>query len=347
MSYFNQLVSALKTTATAAYHATGASQVVQGASEVIGNAGAGGTWGGMARGAARMAVGGAALYTLPTAPLRTMAVMGAGTLLANTSREDIGQTVKRAGKSLGQPRMIEAGRRLQYGHLSADELFQQHPAAFLRKYAVQSSIQAPDDPGGVSSPAMQFQFRTVTGNTSAFPQQQQITDASGTTRTPAAHLQLIRSTSAALHQQTHNSVQVGNDFSAAFLPMLQSQDDQMHAPRHQNGKPGPGNVAGFNQGRIRPRNLDRHEASTIVTTQLSGCSVTRQRSAFLHIRPDQDGATLQNTLSPHGATFGRNDYPNGQRAFTMIRSKPDGSARLHYQVQDGPGGVIRSGRRSL
>ncbi len=345
MSYFNKLTSALKTTASVAYHATGASQVVQGASELARNAGAGGTWTGMAKGAARMAIGGAALYTLPSAPLRTMAVMGAGRLLETTRREDVGRTIKRTGKALGNQRMIETGRQLHYGHLSPEQLFKQHPAAFLRSYAVQGAIQAPDHPGGTSNPAGQFQFRTITDRTSVFPQLQQITDRSGVTRTPRAHLQLIQSGDAGQHQAVHGSARVGRDFSAAFLPMLQSRDDRMTGRGRSSGKPSDQTVSGFSQGRVRDRNLNRRGESIVVTTQLSGCSVTRQSSAFLHIRPHTDGATLHGTLARQGPTFGRNDYPNGRQAFVMIRRKPDGSARLHYQVHDSGSGTITSGRR--
>lgn len=347
MSYFDRITSALKTTATMAYHATGASQVVDGASEVYRNSGQGGTWTGMAKGVARMAVGGASLYTLPSAPLRNLAVMGAAKLYETTSREDVGRTLKQAGKQLGQSKMIEAGRDLQYGHLSPEQLFKEHPSAFLRKYAVQSTIQAPDQPGGMSSTATQFQFRTITGATSGFPQLDQITDRSGTTRTPTAHLQLIKSSDAQQHQGVHGSVQVGQDFSAAFLPMLQSTDDLMTGRGRQSGKPSDQTVSGFSQGRVRNRNLNRREESITVTTQLSGCSVTRQGGAFLHIRPHTDGVTLDNTLSAQGPTFGRTDYPSGRQAFVMVRSKPDGSARLHYQVHDGDTGTIRSGRRSF
>jgi hypothetical protein len=345
MSYFSKITSALKTGAAMAYHASGASQVVEGGTELARNAYPGGTWTGMAKGAARMAVGGAALYALPSAPLRTAMVMGAGKLFESTSREDAGRALKRTGKSLGQRRLIEAGRQLQYGHLHADELFKQHPSAFLRKYAVQAAIQAPDDPGGVSSAATQFQFRTVTANTSSFPQLTHITDASGVTRAPREHLQLIKFSSAAEHQRVHGSTQVGRDFSAAFLPMLQSADDRMIRGPRGSGKPSDQTVSGFSQGRIRNKNLSKRGESITVTTQLSGCSVTRQSSAFLHIRPNSDGAMLHDTLARGGPTFGRKDYPSGRQAFVMLRGKPDGSARLHYQVHDSNSGTISTGRR--
>ncbi|HBK56401.1 MAG TPA: hypothetical protein DDZ76_08990 [Xanthomonadales bacterium] len=345
MSYFSTLTSALKTTANLAYHATGASQVVQGANELVRNAGAGGTWTGMAKGAARMAVGGAALYTLPSAPLRNLAVMGAGKLIETTRREDVGRAIKRTGKALGNQRMIETGRQLHYGHLSPEQLFKKHPAAFLRSYAVQGAVQAPDDPGGTSNTATQFQFRTITNRTSIFPNLRQITDRSGVTRTPRGHLELIKSSDAGQHQALHGSVQVGHDFSAAFLPMLQSSDDRLTSRGRSSGKPSHQTVSGFDHGRVRDRSLNRRGESIVVTTQLSGCSVTRQSSAFLHIRPHTDGATLHSTLARQGPTFGRNDYPGGQRAFVMIRRKSDGSARLHYQIHDADNGTIRSGRR--
>jgi hypothetical protein len=347
MSYFDRIASAVKTTATMAYHATGASQVVDGAAQVYRNSGEGGTWTGMARGVARMAVGGAALYTLPTAPLRTMAVMGAGKLLETTGREELGRAIKRKGKQENRPDLVDKGRWLQYGHLSPDELFQQHPAAFLRTYAVQSKVQEPDQPGGAPNTAMPFQFRTVTSRTSAFPQLDRITDASGRTRRPLAHLSLIHSADAENHREVNRSRQVGHDFTAAFLPMVQSTSDRMDAGGQPHGTPNDTRVTGFSQGRLPANTLNQRAESTIVTTQLSGCSVSRQDGAFMHIRPDTDAPGLQQTLSVNGPTFGRNDYPGGQQAFVMIRHKPDGSARLHYQVHDDRAGTIRSGRRNL
>lgn len=347
MSYFDRVASALKATATMAYHATGASQVVDGAAQVYRNSGEGGTWGGVAKGLARMAVGGAALYTLPAAPLRTMAVMGGGKLLETTGREALARAIKRKGKQENRQGLVDAGRWLQYGHLSPDELFQQHPAAFLRTHAVQGRIQEPDQPGGAPTAAMPLQFRNVTSRTSSFPQLQQITDQTGRTRRPVAHLSLIQPGDADQHRSAHGSRRQGHDFAAAFLPMLQSTSDRMDAGPQPHGTPNDTRVTGFSQGRLPDSMLSTRAESIVVTTQLSGCSVGRQGGAFMHIRPDTDGRVLQQTLSVHGPTFGRNDYPGGQQAFVMIRHKPDGSARLHYQVHDDRTGTIRSGRRNL
>ncbi len=347
MSYFDSIASTLKTTATMAYHATGASQVVDGASEVYSNSGQGGTWTGMAKGVARMAVGGTALYTLPTAPLRTMAMMGAGKLLETTGSEDVGRAIKRTGKLLDRPKLVEKGRRMQYGHLSPEQLFQQHPAAFLRTYAIQSKVQEPDDPGGASNTATQFQLRTVTSRTSSFPQFDRITDASGRTRRPLAHLSLIQSGDADLHREAHGSQRVGHDFTAAFLPMVQSTSDRMDAGVQPHGTPNDTRVTGFSQGRLPANTLNPRAESIVVTTQLSGCSVSRQGGAFMHIRAQGDSTALHDALGGEGPTFGRRDYPGGQQAFVMIRHKPDGSARLHYQVHDGQTATIRSGRRDL
>ena len=347
MSYFDRIASAVKTTATMAYHATGASQVVDGAAQVYRNSGEGGTWTGMAKGVARMAVGGAALYTLPTAPLRTMAVMGASKLLETTGREALGRAIKQKGKQENRQDLVDKGRWLQYGHLSPDELFQQHPAAFLRTYAVQGKVQEPDQPGGAPNTAMSFQFRTVTSRTSAFPQLDRITDGSRRTRQPLAHLSLIHSADAENHREVNRSRQVGHDFTAAFLPMVQSTSDQMTSGPQPHGTPNDTRVTGFAQGRLPENTLSQRAESTIVTTQLSGCSVSRQGGAFMHIRPGTDGRVLQQTLSANGPTFGRNDYPGGQQAFVMIRHKPDGSARLHYQIHDGGTDTIRSGRRNF
>lgn len=347
MSYFDRIASTLKTTATMAYHATGASQVVDGASELYRNSGQGGTWTGMAKGVARMAVGSAALYTLPTAPLRTMAMMGAGKLLETTGNEDVGRAIKRTGKLLDRPNLVEKGRRMQYGHLSPEQLFQQHPAAFLRTYAVQSRVQDADAPGGASNTATQYQFRNVTSRTSSFPQFDRITDASGRTRRPLAHLSLIESGDAQGHRQAHDSRQVGQDFTAAFLPMVQSINDRMDAGAQPHGTPNDTRVTGFSQGRLPANTLSQRAESIVVTTQLSGCSVSRQGGAFTHIRPQGDSTALHDALGGQGPTFGRRDYPGGQQAFVMIRHKPDGSARLHYQVHDGQTATMRSGRRDL
>ena len=347
MSYFDRIASALKTTATMAYHATGASQVVDGAAQVYRNSHEGGTWGGVAKGLGRMAAGSLALYTLPAAPLRTMAVMGGGKLLETTGREALARAMKRKGKQENRPGLVDAGRWLHYGHLSPDELFQQHPAAFLRTYAVQGKIQEPDQPGGAPTTAMPLQFRDVTSKSSSFPQLDRITDASGRTRRPVAHLSLIQPGDADQHRSAHRSRRQGHDFTAAFLPMLQSTSDRMDAGLQPPGTPNDARVTGFSQGRLPDNMLSTRAASIVVTTQLSGCSVGRQGGAFMHIRPHTDAPGLHQTLSAQGPTFGRNDYPNGQQAFVMIRHKPDGSARLHYQVHDDRTGTIRSGRRNL
>lgn len=347
MSYFDRIASAIKTTATMAYHASGASQVVDGASEVYRNAGSDGTWTGMAKGAMRVAAGGLSLYTLPTAPLRNAAIMGAAKLYETTGREDVGRALKQTGKAVGLQPMIDRGRELQYGRLSPDRLFTEHPSEFLRRYAVQSAVQAPDDPGGHSNTVERFQFRTITANTSTFPNLEQITDESGRSRAPRQHLQLIRSADAQRHQEVHGSEQVGQEFTAAFLPMLQTRDDRLQGGRSP-GVPNATNVDGYDQGRVRDANLRRRAQSVVVTTQLSGCSVTRQGSAFLHLRPHEDGAQLNDTLSQRDyPTFGRSDYPNGQQAFVMVQKKQDGSSRLHYQVHDAEHSAIRTGRRDF
>ena len=174
MSYFSSFKSAVKFGVSAAWYGSGAGSVVDGARQVYNNSGSGGAWTGMAKGAARMAAGGAALYTLPSAPVRALATGVVSNLLAPDAVEDTWETtgalVKRAGKRTGNQIMIDQGRRLQCGHLSADELFRNHPSEFLRHYAVQSKIQDAGAPGEHSRTRENFQFRAVTAQTSTFPE---------------------------------------------------------------------------------------------------------------------------------------------------------------------------------
>ncbi|WP_157671967.1 hypothetical protein [Cellvibrio sp. PSBB006] len=260
--------------------------------------------------------------------------------IGNFARENLGALVKSTGKQIGNQALIDQGRHLQYGHLSPDELFKQHPSEFLRSYAVQSTIQHPEHPGGQSNTNVSFQLRTITANTSVFPNLNQITDASGVTRTPIQHLQLIKTSDSAAHAGTHNSQQVGNNFSAAFLPMLQASTDQL--PNRLNDVL----VPGFSQGRVRDKNLNRRGETITVTTQLSGCSVTKRGGDLMHIRPSVSGIALNSSLANNSNTFGRNDYP-GQGAFVMMRKKPDGGTKLYFQKHDPNTNTITSGSRRL
>lgn len=75
------------------------------------------------------------------------AVRRAGTAIGNQTTVDWvskGRSLKRLGKSLGNQWMIDKGRQWQYGHLSPEQLFKQHPSAFLRTYAIESLLEAPD-----------------------------------------------------------------------------------------------------------------------------------------------------------------------------------------------------------
>ena len=80
MSYFSGVASptaVLRGVSSAVWHGSGASSVVGGVQQMVQNAQPGGTWGGMARGAARATLGTAMLGTLASAPVRGAAASAA------------------------------------------------------------------------------------------------------------------------------------------------------------------------------------------------------------------------------------------------------------------------------
>lgn len=351
MNYLSRVSSTINTGASAVWHGSGASSVYQGGQEVIRHSKAGGTWSGLGQGVARMVVGSAALYSLPSAPLRALGFSALSHVFApgvntESARETAGPVIKHMGKKIGNQRLIDAGRRLHYGHLSADQLFQRHPSAFLRHYAIQSVIQAADEPGGRTNYNDQFQIRTITTRSSAFPQMNRITDSSNVTRVPTQHVQLVRAAEGGNHQARNHSVQLGNNFSAAFLPMLQAKNDHLTFRGSRGPRLSPLSVHGYSEGRVRDKRMRHHQQSLTVTTQLTGCSVTRQGASLMHIRPHQSGTALQMALPGRGTnTFGRQSYGNNNKAFVMFRRKANGRTKLYFQVHNERTNRISSGSR--
>jgi hypothetical protein len=81
-----------------------------------------------------------------------------------------------------------------------------------------------------------------------------------------------------------------------------------------------------------------------LTTQLSGCSIVKRYGTMLHLRPRTDGLAMQQSLSP-AHTYGRQNYPAPDRAFVMMRQKPDGRTKIYFQHQDWTTAGLRSGSR--
>lgn len=330
------------------WNASGAGNVVQGAKEVYGNSATGGTWSGMAKGAGRMLLGGVTAYTLPQRGAYALGLKAVNWLASPTkatNRETVGPIVRGIGDRVRSQTISEQGRQLQYGHLSVDQYFTRHPDEFLKDYAVESIIQHPEHPGGQSRTHKTFQFRTVP-RYSTLPEMGPITDSHGVMRQPKGHLHLLMSSQAEGHQHTFGSTQVGNEFQAAFLPMLQARDDHLRPPRGLGPHLSEMTVLGFNQGRVRDTNLRQRAQTITVTTQLSGCSVTSQRRALLHIRPHDSGQQLNQTLGTPN-TFGRSDYGPGNTAFVMAKRGSNGGTTVHYQVHDQNTQMLRTGSKTF
>lgn len=258
--------------------------------------------------------------------------------------EKLGWAMKRVGKATGNQKMIDKGRQWQYGHLSPEQLMRQHPSAFLRTYAVQSHLEPPDRPGAAASTQRTFQLRHDPGNATVFPTTMtQIHGNDGVTRAPRAHLHLIFDTSAAAHQQTHQSARAGGNFQAAFLPMRQvTRDDfggqvRFNSPR----------IPQWKTGVISDAALARQREDLTLTTQLSGCTIAKRRdNTMLHLRPAEEGAAMHGSL-PRANTFGRLDYPGeGDQAFVMMKQK-NGRTRLYFQRHDLNTGQMHSGKKDL
>jgi len=257
--------------------------------------------------------------------------------------QQIGRTVKRAGKFFGSQALIDKGRQWQYGHLSPDQLLKQHPSAFLRKYAIQSKLENPDKPNTDAPASLNQTHQLRTGGTTApnFLGLSHITGSDGVRRPAAGYFHLVQDTQAATHAQTFESHQVGANVQAAFLPMRQVARNDFGGDL-QNTKT---QVPDWKNGRVRVRDMVGANEDTIFTTQLSGCTIAKRRDNMLHLRPSETGDEMQGSL-PRPNTFGSLDYGAGwgREAFVMMRHKPNGNVRLYYQKHDVNTGEMSSGR---
>lgn len=261
-------------------------------------------------------------------------------------REMEGRALKRIGKELGNDSLIAQGRKLQYGHLTPEQLLQQHPSAFLRENTIRANflqhsetplVKGNEDGFGIKA-------KTETGfhlmphpedRRTSFSQytvwsDKIVDDASGQTRTAKKSYSLIPSESRptndarkAYKLMVGEDPPLGPEMKGAFLPMVQSKYDTLKS------KPSKKNVSMFKEGTV---NTERVAPGHMVfTTELTGCSVVRQQSNLHHIRPESDGAQLHASLGS-SQSYGRGDYPGAPNSFVMMRTKADGRVKLYYQA---------------
>jgi hypothetical protein len=259
--------------------------------------------------------------------------------------QDLGRAMKRAGKLIGNQSMIDKGREWQYGHLPPDQLMQQHPSAFLRKYAVQSKIEHPEHVGLNASQHATYQLRGSDDTKGNFHGMNHISDSSGVRRQASGHYHLVFQGQADEHRDVFTSTQVGGDFHAAFLPMRQAKSDDFGGKF--TARSTSANVHSPKTGRITDTQQANAEGQLTLTTQLSGCTIAKRKDNMMHLRPDADGGAMQDTM-PREQTFGRRDYPApGEEAFVMMRRKPDGRTRLYYQKHNPDTGEMVSGKKDF
>ncbi len=242
------------------------------------------------------------------------ALAGAATYGLTRSRENKGRDLKRLGKTIGNQRMIDKGREMQYGHMRPDELLQHHPSAFLRQYEVRSFLEGADAPA-TQATDHNHQFALINIGAGGYD----ITESrTGVSKKAKQQLGLIHAANLGDNEQ------VGHTFNAAFLPMRQANPGEVATGNIDNVT-----VANGVNGRVTDVGLTAAHTNMTMTTQLSGCSVTRQQNALSHIRPHASGTVLNTNLGTQH-TFGRQDMPHGE-AFVMMRKKPDGRTKLHWQ----------------
>jgi hypothetical protein len=318
---------------------SGASNLLDGGKQVVANSRAGGTWSGMAKGFATMAGGAlpavAAMFYAPVAATAVVAAAAIGLSVLPKTREATGSAIKKTGKTIGNQRMIEDGRNIQYGHLPPEKLLVEHPSAFMRTYAFESDIQFSGAPGGPSKKRMNFKISEIQG--SAREQQHKIVDSTGVSRNAPRIFQLEKASTFDPSDRPRLSTA---KVEGGFIPMLQADTDKL--PK--NDKRKKAHIAQSEIGAL-DTSQNRRKGKVAFTTDLSGCSVTRIESELVHVRPKSDGKRLNQSLKAD-RTFGRKDYP-GQVATVMTKGKPDGSTRLYYQIKDTAANITKSGRKDL
>jgi hypothetical protein len=258
-------------------------------------------------------------------------------------REMEGRALKRIGKETGNESLVAQGRKLQYGHLTPEELLQQHPSAFLRKNTLRSNFLQPGDSPlvkgdqagfhGKAKRETGFQLMSHAADAKGFEfysvENDKIVDsASGTSRSRKQAYSLIPSHLGAeglklYRDMTGQDAQLGPTMTGAFLPMVQAKFDTLRS------KPSKKNVNLFKEGTVNTDHLAT--GHSVFTTELTGCSVVRQQSSLHHIRPNSDGAKMQKSF-PSSQSYGRLDYPDANNSFVMMRTKPDGRVKLYYQT---------------
>lgn len=183
-----------------------------------------------------------------------------------------------------------------------EQLLKRYPSTFLRSHPIESDVEFGGHVANLPSSTQQNFF---------------LSRYSGNQHRPSGYV--LHQTGAPVNYPR------GPNFSAAFLPMRQMAQDT----------DAPNTVAPG--GTVRDAALDQAHEDVTMTTQLSGCSITHQGGCLRHLRPDQDGAALQNNLdhrNPGGHTFGRNDYHG--TAFVMMKKERNGRTRIHHQEDARP-----------
>lgn len=273
-------------------------------------------------------------------------------------RELEGRALKRLGKELGNASYIARGRKLQYGHLTPEQLLTQHPSAFLRSNTIRAGFLQNSDvalserssEGGFSEGAAHRRTFHLISNRgsealaySGVHQSDQILDSrTGKTQARHADFNLVQDSRKSQVEDAFgkDNVGVGPGFEGAFLPMLQSRFPAL------TSAPGKKNVTAFKRGKLDTASMDR-PSQPIFTTELTGCSIVRMGNTVLHVRPhpDSDGTTLQGSFARE-QSYGRKDYPDAMNSFVMLRKKSNGGIKLYYQTHHDEGASI-SGSRYL
>lgn len=264
------------------------------------------------------------------------------------TREQEGRALKRLGKERNNQSYIDQGRKLQYGHLSPEELLQRHPSAFLRQYTIKAGwLQHPEAPLGKDFDQVakrRAKLKLVKGPAELGvpdPGDDRITEEStGIERKRKGHFNLIRAGSEREVKDRFGAgnLEIGPQFEGGFLPMVQSRYPKL------TSAPSERNVEQFKKGKLGTQGMEG--SPPVFTTELSGCSITHSGGRLVHIRPHAQatGEELQSSL-PKGRTFGRGDYPASD-AFVMLRKKGD-RMKLYYQKHSAVDGRSTSGSRYL
>lgn len=276
---------------------------------------------------------------------------------ARAPRELEGRALKRLGKELGNANYVAHGRKLQYGHLTPEQLLVQHPSAFLRENTIRGGfLQHSEAPlrGSASedgfsegaSPRRQFHLVSNLGSEalkySGVFSDKIIESRTGQERSRKADFNLVQDSRKSQVESAFGKDHVGFGpaMEGAFLPMLQSRFPVL------TSEPKATNVTGFKRGKLDTSSMQR-PSQPIFTTELTGCSIVRSGNTLLHLRPHptSDGATLQGSFTRE-QSYGRQDYPTAMNSFVMLRQKSNGATKLYYQTHHDEGSSI-SGSRYL